>query len=54
MYHEKTTQYILSCRNQLRAEDILDQAVYEKVWMEVGDNLEIDVDHLIKQGRIKS
>lgn len=36
----------------LPSEDILDQAVYEKVWMTVGDNKEIDVDRLIKQGRI--
>lgn len=54
MDDKKAADYNLSRRNQLQAEDILDQAVYEKVWMEVGDNLEIDVDRLIKQGRINN
>ena len=36
----------------LQAEDILDQAVYEKVWIAIGDYKETDLAHLIKQGRI--
>lgn len=36
----------------LQAEDVLDQAVYEKVWMSIGDEKEVDLARLIKQGRI--
>ncbi len=36
----------------LQTEDILDQAVFEKIWLPVGDNKEIDLDHLLDQDRI--
>jgi len=44
---EKSVHQVL-----LQTEDILDQAVFEKVWLPVGDNIEIDLDHLIDQNRI--
>jgi len=37
----------------LDVEDILDQAAFEKVGLPVGDDKEIDLEHLIAQGRIK-
>jgi len=36
----------------LKPEDILDEAVYEKVWMAIGDEKELDLARLIRQGRI--
>jgi len=36
----------------LNPEDILDEAVYEQVWMAVGDKKEQDLARLIRQGRI--
>ncbi len=36
----------------LKPEDILDQAVYENTWLPIGDNKQMDLHHLIEQGRI--
>lgn len=52
MHYEKMAENNLSRQVLLPSEDILDQTVYDKVWMAVGDNKEIDLDRLIKQGRI--
>lgn len=37
----------------LRADLILDQSVFENVWLPVGDDKDADVAHLIAQGRIR-
>ncbi len=52
MHNKNIKENYLLHQRLLQAEDILDQAVYENVWMAVGDNKEIDIDRLIKQGRI--
>lgn len=53
MEHKDRTEKTLSHSVPLDVEDVLDQAVYENVWMSVGDNKETDVARLIRQGRIR-
>lgn len=36
----------------LNSDDILDEDVYEKVWMAFGDQKDLDMARLIRQGRI--
>jgi len=53
MDNEKKEENTLLHQVVLQPEDILDQAVYEKVWMSIGDDKEFDLARLIKQGRIR-
>lgn len=44
-----------NCRQlSLEPEDVLDENVYGKVWMTVGDEKERDIAHLIRQGRVST
>ena len=52
MDNDKMEENIISHQIVLRPEDILDQAVYEKVWLSIGDEKDFDLARLIKQGRI--
>ncbi len=52
MQNDMMEEKIMSHQVLLQPEDILDQAVYEKVWMAIGDDKEFDLARLIKQGRI--
>ncbi len=40
-------------RIPLQFEDVTDADVYEEVWLPLGDDKEIDLFHLLEQGRIK-
>lgn len=52
MQNEETKVNNSSHQVLLKPDDILDQAVYEKVWLAIGDDKEVDVNRLIRQGRI--
>lgn len=40
-------------RNNLDREDILDEYVYEDVWLPFGDDKETDIHRLVEQHRIR-
>lgn len=36
----------------INRDDVLDLDVFNDVWLPVGDNKQMDIDHLIEQGRL--
>ncbi len=40
-------------RNTLREDDLLDENVFEEVWLPFGDDKETDIHRLVEQHRIR-
>ncbi|HQA08169.1 MAG TPA: hypothetical protein PLM20_06270 [Syntrophomonadaceae bacterium] len=40
-------------RNTLNREDVMDENIYEEVWLPFGDDKETDIQRLVEQHRIR-